>query len=97
MGSQYTRAVVKPQDKLDLSNKITSMISEVARDKSVGKRVNVFRRFALMQRWANDGFPIEELDDGAETQLHTSDRVTNCVAQALSGAIKQAVETGAST
>lgn len=86
--SQYTRAVVKPAGKLDLSNKITSMISDVARDKSV----NVFRRFALMQRWVDDGIPIEELDDGADSQLHTSDRATDCVTQALFGAIKQAVE-----
>jgi acyl-CoA thioesterase-1 len=97
MDSQYTRAVVEPQDKLDLSNKITSMISDVARDKSTGRRVNVFRRFALMQRWVNDGIPIGELDDGADTRLHTSDWATGCVTQALSGAIKQAVETEAST
>jgi acyl-CoA thioesterase-1 len=93
MDSQYTRAVVEPQDKLDLSNRITSMISDVAKV----KRANVFRRFALMQRWANEGIPIEELDDGADTQLHTSDWATNCVTQALSGAIKQAMLTGAST
>jgi acyl-CoA thioesterase I len=88
MDSQYTRAVVNPPEKLDLSNKITSLISAVAQDKGV----NVFRRFALMQRWVEDKIPIEELDDGAQTQLHTSDWATNCVTQAVFGAIKQAVE-----
>ncbi|HUN99421.1 MAG TPA: SGNH/GDSL hydrolase family protein [Bradyrhizobium sp.] len=87
MDSQYTRAVVEPAGKLDLSNNFTSMISEVAKDKGV----NVFRRFALMQRWVEDEIPLKELDDGGDKQLHTSDWATNCVTQALFGAIKQAV------
>jgi acyl-CoA thioesterase-1 len=88
MDSQYTRAVVLPPGKLDLSNKITSMISDVARDKGV----NLFRRFALMQRWVDDKIPIEELDDGADTQLHTSDWATNCITQALTSSIERAVK-----
>jgi acyl-CoA thioesterase-1 len=89
MDSQYTSAVVDTPAKLDLSIKITKLISDVASDKGV----NVFRRFALMQRWVDDNIPIEELDDGADTHLHTSDWATNCVTQALFDAIKQAVET----
>jgi hypothetical protein len=46
-----------------------------------------------MQRWVDDKIPIEELDDGADTHLHTSDWATNCLTLALFGAIKQAVET----
>ena len=88
MDSQYTRAVVLPPGKLDLSNKITSMISDVARDKGV----NLFRRFALMQRWVDDKIPIEELDDGADTQLHTGDWATNCVTLALTSSIELAVK-----
>jgi acyl-CoA thioesterase-1 len=86
MDLQYTRALVDPPGKLDLSNQMVSLISAVAGDKGI----NVFKRFALMQRWVRAGVPIEELDDGAEAQLHTSDWATNCVTQALFGAIKLA-------
>ena len=86
MDLQYTRALVDPPGKLDLSNQMVSLISAVAGDKGI----NVFKRFALMQRWVRAGVPIEELDDGAEAQLHTGDWATNCVTQALFGAIKLA-------
>jgi acyl-CoA thioesterase I len=56
------------------------------------KGVNVFRRFALMERWVKDKIPLSELDDGADAHLHTSDWATNCLTQALFGAIKQAVK-----
>jgi acyl-CoA thioesterase I len=93
MDSQYTRAVVVPQEKLDLSNKTTSMISDVASNKSTAdKSVSVFSRFALMRRWVDDKIPIEELEDGADAHLHTSDWATNCVTRALAGAIERAVK-----
>jgi hypothetical protein len=93
MDSQYTRAVVEPPATLALSNTITSLISEVAEEKSVPEKgVNVFRRFALMERWVKDKIPLSELDDGADAHLHTSDWATNCLTQALFGAIKQAVK-----
>ncbi len=93
MDSQYTRAVVEPPATLALSNTITSLISEVAAEKSgPEKGVNVFRRFALMERWVKDKIPLSELDDGADAHLHTSDWATNCLTQALFGAIKQAVK-----
>jgi acyl-CoA thioesterase I len=88
MDLQYTRALVDPPGKLDLSNQMVSLISAVAG----GKGINVFKRFALMQRWVRAGVPIEELDDGAEAQLHTGDWATNCVTQALFGAIKLAAK-----
>jgi acyl-CoA thioesterase-1 len=88
MDLQYTRALVEPPGKLDLSNQMVSLISAIAGDKGV----NVFKRFALMQSWVRAGIPIEELDDGAQAQLHTSDWATNCVTQALFGAIKLAVK-----
>ena len=49
-------------------------------------KVNVFHRFALMQRWYEAAdVPLAELDDGG--QLHTSEWATKCVALALSAAI----------
>jgi hypothetical protein len=40
-----------------------------------------------MRRWYRDGIPIEELDDGGQLQLHTSEWATACVTQALFGSI----------
>jgi len=85
MNLQYTWALTKP-DKLGLSNELVSLISTTAEDKGI----KVFDRFALMRRWVEAGIPIEELDDGAEIRLHTSDCATKCVAKALFGAIKLA-------
>lgn len=87
MDSQYTSAVVAKPEDLALSIKITGLISDVAADKGV----NLFRRFALMQRWVEDKIPLHELDDGADAHLHTSDWATGCVTQALFGAIGEAV------
>jgi acyl-CoA thioesterase-1 len=76
MDPQYTRAITGP-DKLGSSLDLVSRISAAAEKANV----NVFRRFALMQRWVQDKIPIEELDDGG--QLHTSEWATACVSQAL--------------
>src|ERR1700676_3917327 len=76
MDLQYTRAITGP-DKLGSSLDMVSRISGAAEKANV----NVFRRFALMQRWVQDKIPIEELDDGG--QLHTSEWATACVSQAL--------------
>ena len=91
MDSQYTRAVVGTPELLALSIKITKLISDVAAEKGV----NVFRRFALMERWVKDKIPIEELDDGG--QLHTSDWATNCVTKALFETIRQRLKAEADT
>jgi len=94
MDSQYTRAIVEPADTtLKLANTIMSLISDVAAQKGV----NLFRRFALMKRWIDDGVPLTELDDGADAHLHTSEWATNCVTQALSGALIQRVDAAAGT
>jgi acyl-CoA thioesterase-1 len=76
MDPQYTRAITGP-DKLGSSLDMVSRISATAEKANV----NVFRRFAMMQRWVQDKIPIEELDDGG--QLHTSEWATACVSQAL--------------
>jgi acyl-CoA thioesterase I len=88
MDLQYTRALVDPPGKLALSNQMVSLISEIAAD----KRVSVFGRFALMRSWVESGVPIDQLDDHAETQLHTSDRATDRIAEALFSAIKLRLE-----
>jgi acyl-CoA thioesterase I len=82
MDLQYTRAITGP-DKLGSSEDIVSRISTAAAKAGV----NVFQRFALMRCWYRDGIPIEELDDGGQLQLHTSEWATACVTQALFDAI----------
>ncbi len=87
MDLQYTTAVVTP-DKIVLAERMVSLISAAA-----GKAgVNVFRRFALMQRWCvEDSIVIADLVDPTDpSQLHMSDWATDCVTQALDGAIASA-------
>jgi acyl-CoA thioesterase-1 len=88
MDLQYTTAVVKPE-KIKLAEQTVATIAAAAEKAGV----NVFRRFALMRRWCVDGgIPIAELIDPTDqTQLHMSDWATNCVTQALYGAIKGAL------
>jgi acyl-CoA thioesterase I len=88
MDAQYTRAIIEPADKLKLANIIMPLISDIAAEKGV----NLFRRFALMKRWVDDGIPLGELDDGADAHLHTSEWATGCVTQALCEVIIQRVE-----
>jgi acyl-CoA thioesterase I len=95
MDLQYTPAVVVPDDKLALSREMVARISAAA-DKA---RVNVFRRFELMEHWVRvDGVPIEELvrpqDD---LKLHMSDWATRCMTTALFESIKLAIEVPSST
>ncbi|WP_249159212.1 SGNH/GDSL hydrolase family protein [Bradyrhizobium tropiciagri] len=87
MDSQYTQAIIGTPDLLKLANQFMSMIAEVAAD----RRVNLFRRFALMKQWVDTGVQLSELDDGAPEHLHTSEWATDCVTQALLGAINEAV------
>jgi len=88
MDLQYTTAVVKPE-KIKLAEQTVAMIAAAAQKAGV----NVFRRFALMRRWCVDGgIPIAELIDPTDpSQLHMSEWATNCVTQALYGAIKGAL------
>jgi len=87
MDSQYTEAIIGTSGALNLANIIMPMIADV----TTSRRVNLFRRFALMKRWVDDGIPLSELDDGAPEHLHTSEWATNCVTQALFGAIDEAL------
>lgn len=86
MDSQYTEAIVGTPDKLAFANTIMSMIAEV----TAARQVNLFRRFALMKRWVDDGIPRRELDDGGE--LHTSAWATGCITQALFDATDAALK-----
>jgi len=88
MDLQYTKAMVDKPDKLEASKDMVARISAAA-DKA---KVNVFKRFALMQRWVGDHIPIDELDDGVEPHLHTGEWATRCITQALYDAIEQAVQ-----
>jgi hypothetical protein len=84
MDLQYTTAIVKPE-KIKRAQDIQSRIEAAAG----AARVNLFRRFALMERWVvEDGVPIDELIDPTDgDRLHMSDWATNCMSQALFGAI----------
>ena len=84
MDLQYTTAIIKPQ-KIARAKDILSRIETAAANAGV----NVFHRFALMERWCvQDGIPIDELIDPTDNdRLHMSEWATNCVTQALYGAI----------
>jgi hypothetical protein len=54
-------------------------------------RVNLFPRFAQMQRWhEEDGIPFDTMINAADG-LHQTDWSTNCVTKALFWAIELAV------
>jgi lysophospholipase L1-like esterase len=90
MDLQYTPAMVK---KLQASKDMVSLIS-AAGEKA---KVNVFKRFALMQRWVGDHIPIEELEDGVDPHLHTGEWATRCITQALYDSIERAVAPAGTT
>ena len=51
-----------------------------------------------MRRWVDDKVvQIGDLDDGVAPHLHTGEWATNCITQALCGAIEQAVAAEATT
>jgi hypothetical protein len=81
MDLQYTQAMV---DKLEAAEDMVSRIS-IAAERA---KVNVFRRFALMRRWVDDyDAQIGDLEDGADSHLHTGEWATNCVSKAFGDAI----------
>jgi acyl-CoA thioesterase-1 len=85
MDLQYTTAIICPK-KLPSANDMVKLISDAA-DKA---GINVFRRFALMERWYDNGngIPMTELVDPIDPDhLHMSDWCTGCVSQALCDAI----------
>jgi acyl-CoA thioesterase-1 len=85
MDLQYTKAMV---DKLEASKDMVLRIAAAAEN----ARVNVFRRFALMQRWVDDQVPIDALDDGDASHLHTGEWATFCITRLLCDAIERAVK-----
>jgi acyl-CoA thioesterase-1 len=85
MDLQYTWELVESPGKLELSEQMEQRILAAAEK----AKVNVFRRWALMQRWClSDNIPLPDLDDGGK--LHMSDWATNCVTKALDGAMAAA-------
>ncbi len=92
MDLQYTTAIVKPE-KIELARDILSRIEAAAGS----ARVNLFHRFALMERWCvQGGIPIDELIDPTDgDRLHMSDWATNCMSYALYAAIVGALDAAA--
>jgi acyl-CoA thioesterase I len=95
MDLQYTTAMVTPSDKLALSRDMVARIATAAER----ARVNVFRRFELMEQWVlGDGIAIEELVRPEDAlKLHMSDWAIQCMTVALYEAIQLAIEAPAST
>ena len=87
MDLQYVPALLGSKERD--TRTMVSLISDVARDAAV----NLFPRFALMERWTvADGIPLADLVDPTDpTQLHMSEWVTRCVTSALNHAIVSAV------
>jgi hypothetical protein len=86
MDLQYAPALLTPQ-KIDDTRLMVSLISAAAET----ARVNLFPRFALMQRWhEEDGIPFDRMINAADG-LHQTDWSTNCVTKALFRAIELAV------
>jgi hypothetical protein len=87
MDLQYTTAITTAK-KLSRSEEIEKIILAAADT----AKVDVFRRWALMGQWVKDGMKVPDLTDPEDTSdLHMSEWATNCVAQALYGAIADAV------
>jgi acyl-CoA thioesterase I len=84
MDLQYTTAVIKP-GRREFADQMVKLIAEAAQKAGV----NLFRRFALMERWVlKDGIDIEKLiRDGDQDRLHMSEWATGCVTQSLHEAI----------
>jgi acyl-CoA thioesterase I len=83
MDLQYAPALLDREKDTRL---MVSLISAAARTAGV----NLFPRFALMERWrTQDGIPMEMLI--SSDRLHQTDFATACVTQALDGAIAAAL------
>jgi len=84
MDLQFTTAVTEPAETRGFADEMVKLIGKAAER----ARVNVFRRFALMERWVKDGIDIKNLiREGDPNLLHMSDWATGCVTQALLDAI----------
>jgi acyl-CoA thioesterase-1 len=86
MDLQRTTAIV---GKMDLATNIENRILAAAEK----AKVNVFKRWALMEQWVKDGMDVDkDLTDSEDTDnhLHMSDWATRCATQALFEAIRDA-------
>jgi lysophospholipase L1-like esterase len=89
MDLQYVPALLTPA-KADKTNAMVAAISEIAH----AKRVNVFRRFALMKAW-HDVAKISfdrMVDPGDGDRLHASDWTTDKMTSELTNAIAVAAD-----
>ena len=88
MDLQYVPALLEPKKEND-TRLMVSLISAVANS----AQVNLFPRFALMERWCvADGMSVADLVDPTdESKLHMSEWVTQCVTTALDRAIGEKV------
>jgi lysophospholipase L1-like esterase len=89
MDLQYVPALLTPA-KTDATNAMVKAISDIAKK----KRVNVFRRFELMQGWhdiAKISFD-RMVDTSDDTRLHASDWTTDKMTWQLTTAIDAAVK-----
>jgi hypothetical protein len=89
MDLQYTPAMLTPE-LLSATNAMVSAIATVASE----KKVNLFRRFALMKAWNEIGqIPIEALVDQSDgNRLHDSDWATASLAFALNELMWDAID-----
>jgi acyl-CoA thioesterase-1 len=87
MDLQYAPAVLT-EDKRPNAERMVEMIARAAEK----AKVNVFRRFALMQHWnVNDAIPFDQMISNFDgNELHQNDWSYGCLARALSEAITEA-------
>jgi acyl-CoA thioesterase I len=88
MDLQRTTAIVA-KDKIDLAIDIENRVLAAAEK----AKVNVFKRWALMEQWVKEGMDVDkDLTDPEDTDnhLHMSDWATKCATQALCEAIRDA-------
>jgi acyl-CoA thioesterase I len=88
MDLQYVPALLEPQKEKD-TRLMVSLIAKVAQD----AEVNLFRRFALMERWCVGGglSPADLVNPMDGSKLHMSEWATQCVTTALDRAIAETV------
>jgi len=86
-GSSATGPIGPDGTKMGLADDIQLRIARAA----ACAGVDVFRRWALMKRWYEDGIPLAQMDDGGTARLHTSEWATKWVTIALDAAIGAAV------
>jgi hypothetical protein len=87
MDLQYAPALLDSKEKD--TRLMVSLIYAVAKD----AEVNLFRRFALMERWCVKGgmSPADLIDPTDSSKLHMNEWVTQCVTNALDRAIADKV------